>query len=476
MSAISPLELLHPAGRVDRVLVLGNGCPGALIPPAAQEAAAGVELVLIAPSGNQVRERGWLERAAGAAAQRLSQDGFAYALVPRGARREARRRLRAAGLELGDAIVQLPGGDAPRYLVPLRAESWRHALTEQIGARPRARLALRTARALPGGTALLVRALPSVGIVARRAGARPLAGWVAGLGGDARPATHAVVATGWRGPAGPVVMRCFGPAGSQPWGMAKVGPDSAGEGSALEQLGDGARGAGARVPQLLADGRLGDRPVLIETLVSGTPAARELMRSPGRFAELAGAIADWLERWNRDTREIRPSGRRLDTELPDLARGLSLSDAYGAWLAERSRALAAGEPPLVARHNDLTMWNVLVDGSGTIGVLDWAEADPAGLPLTDFFYAIADAAAACDGYRDRLEAVRDCFVPGGRRADQVAPLQERLRTSLGLSEDHAELCFHACWLHHARNERRSGEDGPFQEIARWLAGRPGELA
>jgi len=476
VSAISPLELLHPAGRVDRVLVLGDGSPGALIPPAAHETAAGVDLALIAPSGDQVRERGWLERAAGAAAQRLSQDGFAYALVPRGARREARRRLRAAGLELGDVIVQLPGGDAPRYLVPLRAEPWRHALTEQIGARPRARLALRAARALPGGTALLVRALPSVGIVARRAGARPLADWVAGLGGDARPAAHAVVATSWRGPAGPIVMRCFEAAGSQPWGVAKVGPGSAAEARALEQLGDGARGAGARVPQLLAGGRLGDRPVLVESLVTGSPAARELMRSPGRFAELAGAIADWLERWNRDTREIPPSGRRLDTELPDLARGLALPDAYGAWLAERSRALAAGEPPLVARHNDLTMWNVLVDGSGTIGVLDWAEADPAGLPLTDFFYAIADAAAACDGYRDRLEAVRACFVPGGQRADQVASLHERLRTSLGLSEDHAELCFHACWLRHARNEQRSGEDGPFQEIARWLAGRPRELA
>ena len=476
MSAISPLELLHPAGRVGRVLVLGDGCPAVLIPPAAHEAAAGVDLALIAPSADQVGERGWLERAAGAAAQGLSQDGFAYALVPRGARREARRRLRAAGLELGDAIVQLPGGYAPRYLVPLRAEPWRHALTEQIGARPRSRLALRAARALPGGTALLVRALPSVGIVARRAGAKPLADWVAGLAGGARPAAHAVVATSWRGPAGPTVMRCFEAGDSQPWGVAKVGLGGAGEAGALRQLGDGAREAGARIPQLLAGGRLGDRPVLVETVVSGSPAARELMRSPGRFAELAGAIADWLDRWNTDTREIPASARRLDTELAELALELALPDAYGSWLAERSRALDAGEPPLVARHNDLTMWNVLVDGRGTIGVLDWAEAEPAGLPLTDFFYAIGDAAAACDGYRDRLEAVRACFVPGGQRADLVAPLQERLRTSLGLSREAAELCFHACWLHHAGNERRSGEDGPFLEIARWLAGRPGDLS
>ena len=105
-------------------------------------------------------------------------------------------------------------------------------------------------------------------------------------------------------------------------------------------------------------------------------------------------------------------------------------------------------------------------------MLDWAEAEPAGLPLTDFFYAIGDAAAACDGYRDRLEAVRACFVPGGQRADLVAPLQERLRTSLGLSREAAELCFHACWLRHAANEQRRavpGEQRPFLEIVRWAA-------
>jgi hypothetical protein len=472
VNAISPLELLHPAGRVERVRVLGDCCPAALIPPAAHEVTAGADLALIAPSPDQIRERGWLEQTAGAVARSLSHDGFAYAVVPRAARAQARRRLRAAGLALDDAIAQLPGGDAPRYLVPLRAEPWRHALSEQIGARPRSRLALRALRALPGGESLLVRALPSVGLVARHSGAKPMTDWVAGLGGETRPAAHAVVTTSWRGPAGPAVMRCFAPAEAQPWGVAKVGPSSSAEARALEQVGGGARDAGARVPRLLASGRLGDRPVLVETVVGGHPAARALLRSPRRFAELAGAIAGWLERWNGRTREI--PARPLDTELLDLAGELALPDSYRSWLAERCRGLAGSEPPLVARHNDLTMWNVLVDGQGTIGVLDWAEAEPAGLPLTDFFYAIADAAAACDGYRDRLGAVRACFAPGGQRVDLVAPLEERLRTSLGLSAEAAELCFHACWLHHARNEQRSGEDGPFREIARWLARRPGE--
>jgi aminoglycoside phosphotransferase (APT) family kinase protein len=135
--------------------------------------------------------------------------------------------------------------------------------------------------------------------------------------------------------------------------------------------------------------------------------------------------------------------------------------------------MAGSELPLVARHNDLTMWNVLAEERGAIGVIDWAEAEPAGLPLTDFFYAVADAAYAADGSRSRLGAVRACFSPDGARAAAVAPLRERLRATLELSPDAAELCFHACWLRHALNERRSpaASNGEFLEVVRWLAHR-----
>ena len=106
-------------------------------------------------------------------------------------------------------------------------------------------------------------------------------------------------------------------------------------------------------------------------------------------------------------------------------------------------------------------------------MLDWAEAEAEGLPLTDFIYAAVDAAAACDGYRCRLDALRSCFLSGGSRAPAVATLQERLRASLQLSPPALELAFHACWLHHALNEQRtgSGGEGPFLEIVRWQARR-----
>jgi hypothetical protein len=117
------------------------------------------------------------------------------------------------------------------------------------------------------------------------------------------------------------------------------------------------------------------------------------------------------------------------------------------------------------------MWNVLLDRKGTVGVIDWAEARDAGLPLTDFFYAVVDAAAACEGYADRLGALRGCFEGGGARADAAMALRERLRLSLGLSVQAVELSFHSCWLRHAANELRASPsaDRPFLEIVRWLA-------
>jgi hypothetical protein len=460
------------------MLLLGERQSPALAPQGAVEAASEVDLALIAPSPRELRRGGrWLERAAADAAAALGEQGFVYALLPRRKRVAARTRLRAAGLVLDPPLVQLPSGAAPRYLLPLRRGPWRSALADQVGARPRARAALRAAAAVPFGRVMLALALPTVGIVARRPGAEPLAAWVAGMGPQRRAIADAVVATSWRGAEGAIVLSCFGPRAGEPWGVAKVAPDSAIEAGHLDRLGGAARAAGARVPEVLATGQVGARPVVIQAPVSGRLAAGLLMRSPGRFGDTAGSLTEWLERWNRATVQTTSAGGHLERELlepaTELATAFPGGPAYRDRLAARCAEVAGAELALVARHNDLTMWNVLLDRRGGIGVLDWAEAEEAGIPLTDFFYAVADAASACAGYPSRLAAVRGCFCAGGARAPTVAPLQERLRASLGLAPAALELGFHACWLRHAVNEQRAGggPGAPFLEIVRWLASR-----
>ena len=321
MTLPSPLELLHPEGRVERVLLLGEHCARWMQPHAATQASLDVDLAVIAPSPADLRRSGWLERAVGDAARGLAPAGLIYALVPRGNRRTARRHLRQAGLVLEPPLVELPGHGPPRYLLPLQVEPWRHALARQIEARPRARVALRAARALPLGGPILADALPAVAIVARRPRADPLMAWVERLGGGTRPVAHAVVATSWRGPHGPIVLHCFAAAEAEPWGVAKVSEDSATESDLLDRLAVAARAAGARVPRPLATGRVAGGPVLVETVLAGRPAAELLREAPHRFAEIVAAICSWQERWNRATRgtgepEPEPAGGGADGRRP----------------------------------------------------------------------------------------------------------------------------------------------------------------
>ena len=485
------LEPLHPAGRIERVLVLGSSAPAALLPPDSERVLmpgadardavtppeaeraragadlavtppeaerAGIDLALIAPSPAEARSRGWLERAAGDGAAALAPGGFVYALVPRGRRAAMRRRLRAAGLAPALAVAQLPDAAAPRQLVPLRRAPWRYALRSQIEQRPWARRALLGL----GSGALAAELLPSVGLLARQP-ADVGGAWVEQLAPDARPVADLVVTTSWRGPSGPLVVTCFAPGEPEPWAVAKLAAGAAAEADALARLGDA---GGARVPRLLGRGIAGARPALLETVVEGRSAATLLAREPGRLAHVTEELAGWLERWNRATVATAPAAARLDAELLSPAAELAteLPEGYAGWLAERTAALAGAELPLVARHNDLTMWNVRLDGADRLGILDWADAEEAGLPLTDLIYAGADAAAACDGYRDRVAA-------GRRSLAELERPRERLRQALGLSPEAAELCEHACWLRHARNERRAGGDGQFLELLRWVAQR-----
>jgi thiamine kinase-like enzyme len=122
---------------------------------------------------------------------------------------------------------------------------------------------------------------------------------------------------------------------------------------------------------------------------------------------------------------------------------------------------AEGKPvKLVAAHNDLTTANVLVGRDGRLAVVDWDTAAPRALPLTDLFYALADAEAATRRFADRVAA----FF--------AAPTQEaRFRAALGIDDALADLCFHACWLRHAANEslRPELKARPFLEIVRAIA-------
>jgi hypothetical protein len=207
----------------------------------------------------------------------------------------------------------------------------------------------------------------------------------------------------------------------------------------------------------------------------GVTAARLLWQQPSRHEAIVRQLGGWLEAWSRTTLHARRADRALlDRWLLGPARRLAddFDDGagYAAWLESLAEAVLGRSVPLVATHSDLTMSNVLIGPDGGLGVVDWEAATPDGLPLRDFCYAVVDATAARDGYRDRPAAFDRCF--GREGMPFVREIVGALRGAIELPGDLATIAFHACWLQHAEDERRKREPGealPFLGVARRAA-------
>jgi hypothetical protein len=326
----------------------------------------------------------------------------------------------------------------------------------------------------------LAAGLPGpVGVAVQHADARPLFDWLFELSNAAPSPGTALVAGSWRGVHHGMVVHCFADNAPTPWAVGKIGSSGGGaeEGMRLGALGPAARAAGARVAEVLASTSVRGRPFVLQTAVSGQLLARRLARHRQELGSAVARIADWLLAWNTATVKLTPRDpdhleRAVIASARDLAPDIDDGAAYLDWLTARCASVASSPVPLVAAHHDLTMWNVVLDERGVLGVHDWEAAEESALPLGDVFYALADAAAAAQRYISRIEAARACFERGGLLAPRVANIVRRFRGALDLTPEATELCFHACWLHHAANERRRtvpGEDRPFLEIVRWAA-------
>lgn len=473
----SILELLLPGGRARQALVLGRGCPERLV-PSSREGHGPYGLVVVAPSRDEAA-RAWLAEAVERCAAGLHPDGVAYVLVPRRNRLRARRLLRSRGLVLEPPLLHLPSGADTRRLVPLERRAARDAFNRVVRLRGWKRGLLRLLFAIGGGRALAVL-LPDVALVARPRDARPLLAWLRSHGPPGTGSLRAALTTSWTPGASSVVVHPLAGDDVTPV-VAKVSLDPGArvsrEGEVLSSLGPAAARAGATVPDLLASFDLDGVPVLVESRVEGRPVAPELIRRPARLEPTLARVADWLDLWHRATAREAPLSRELlERELlapaASVAADLEDGDAYLRALEAVCQGFEGKPAPLADSHNDLTMWNVLLGPVGELAVVDWESAEAGTLPLKDLFYMAADAVAATDRYRNRLEAVRECFVPGRRHAALVSRRRDAIARALGVSDELGELCFHACWVGHAANEKRAAEPGadrPFLAIVRWLA-------
>ncbi|MBD0290362.1 MAG: hypothetical protein ICV74_03820 [Thermoleophilia bacterium] len=435
---------------------------------------------MVAPSRDEASQDGWLEQAVPDAVRALPPRGAVYALVPPRRRMRVRRLLLRAGLSVEAAVAHVPSGDSPRYLVPLTAASLAR-FAALAGARGRLKRLALLAR-LPRLSVLLALVLPSVGLVAHR-GDRSLWDWLRRLDPLLADAEGAVVQATWRRPVESAVLYPFERAGRAPVVVKvalseRVAAGHAAEALLLDRLGEAARAAGADVPEVRSARRSGAGHLLVETAVTGRSAATLLAGRPERLADVVHTVVGWLLRWNASTQtRAELDWERLErdvlTPAERLAPLLVAGERYRAWLSDRCSRLRGTPVPLVAAHNDLTAWNVFLDGELPLAVVDWETASEHALPFFDFSYAVVDLAAAATRYRDRTVTFDACFAPGGHLARLVDPLRARLADELVVPSELAELCFHACWLHHAVNEQdaSAGAQRPFLEIVQRLCKR-----
>ena len=473
------LELFHPDGVAHRSLVIGNNCPEILRPLACNESHELTDLIVLAPTPAECRAKGWLHGAVRSVSERLAADGVAYAVVPPLKRLRLGKLFKDCDLSIVDAILHLPDQDSSRYLIPLSPTPARYAVSKLLSLTFRKRLLAAVGLCLIGSGKLLQSSLPSACLVVRRRGARPMFEWLFRLNSQANGSV--LIITSSRGKEGSVAVHCFPGGAKKPSAAAKITTKPTetviGEVTAHRRFGPIAHAAGAQVSQILSLTNLNDRSVLLQTALCGQSIGALLASRPNRLPVILERLVSWLESWNRSTRTTMP----LEVELLEreilapaalVGAQLDASAEYQQWLKMTCCAQARTAIPLVTTHNDLTMWNLLLGVDDQLGVLDWESARENDLPFVDFFYAVTDAVAIARGFKERSKTFEVCFVAGGAYEHMVEQLLVRLRRAINVPDELVELCFHACWLHHAANEHRATQPSdprPFLKIVQWLA-------
>jgi len=483
MKKFSLLELLHPDGRANTFLVLGSNCPEIFLAQPHIESDQTAALLVLAPSEKECRSPAWLEDAVTVLDRRLADDGVCYVLVPRPWRQKMIRSLSRANLVIDSFFWHFPDWDSTEYLVPLQDGPAQFAVEKIISAPRWKRILARAIFRSSSARNLFGRFWKSTGISFRRPGARPLFQWSFQRERDQFFLGTAIVRKSWRGVRGANLLYCFTEHDVSPSAISKttIVENSLAcldrEAEILEALGPGVRSAGVRVPQILWKEQNDRRSSLFISPLRGLPASDLLASNPNLLSPLLTKIVDWLERWHIATANVHALDVEhfeqdvfapLEVLSPFLPNG---QQGYRDWLTDHVRAAVGESFPFVATHNDLTMANILIDEHEHLGVVDWETGKAENFPLVDFYYAVTDAVRIAHGYNDWLEALKACHQPNGPHAADVQCWKERLRSATEISPDLAELCFHACWLHHASNEHRVSQPGaprPFLQIVQWL--------
>jgi hypothetical protein len=217
------------------------------------------------------------------------------------------------------------------------------------------------------------------------------------------------------------------------------------------------RGPAPGVPRLLGRAGVGARLAIAESAAHGVPLFTRLSRENVESFTRLGA--SWLADFN--TRERRPSPHR-DTLRDMTAREIQRFDeTFGPIidpaLLDETRRLCAdiADVPSVIEHRDFGPWNIFVDETRRLTVLDWESSRLRGLPLLDLIYFVSYIAFFVEGamvsrrFADVYRSTLDERSPIGRLRQELI---EQHRELLGISGTAVRALRALCWIGHAESE------------------------
>jgi aminoglycoside phosphotransferase (APT) family kinase protein len=348
----------------------------------------------------------------------------------------ARAMLIKAGLQPVEVYWVTSGPAGPSMHLPLGVDgavAW-YFSTHRGSSDPLRRLVGHLLQILSAGRGRrLGRLIPTFAVTARRPSsnesepaesataltAASVPGWPTGA--DVRP----IMLAGGDGPWSRTVLLPFASDSREPSGVIKIARSSAyapnilAEQEVLGRLGSTLPAdLRASLPEPLGGARVLGQAASVESYRRGRSIRA---RSTGPGASRATQRADleraagWLRAFH-DATATPPAS--LDSGALDIARlGDRFARAFGREEPEERmfRRLDAGvrdslDPilPVVIEHRDFGPWNVLVDGDGTISVIDWEVAGE-GPPLVDLVYFVAHwcwLVAGADSTSAQIETLR----------------------------------------------------------------------
>lgn len=216
--------------------------------------------------------------------------------------------------------------------------------------------------------------------------------------------------------------------------------------------------------------------VLAETAVTGTSLVDLVTADPGCPAT-ASALDALLElAVGGDAAREAPPAEAADA-LAGVVDRFAAAYPRQAGLAARLRSCvaaveASASPfPSVFQHGDAGIWNLVRTDSGDIGVLDWENADPAGMPLWDLFYFVqtrGSRLAAARGTRYTAAAFANQLLRPSPHSALLARQIGRWRAATRLDQELVGPLFHLWLAHQAVKEAAQSLYGRRRERGRSL--------